>query len=266
MQRNVLDQIQSRVIDSSHSPSAAVADCPLPVGSDNCVPTGPTTPAAAGAGECSTCRQRPAGRDGLCGPCRLLQYQKSRRKHPEPSPTLLQELRLAYVGNCREVSANLKRISGKHGWSVGCLKYEARKRGWSRERRLWTPEDLEYLQKKLGTVSVTQIARNLGRSVVSVRVKAEKMNLSVRVVEGYNISDLSEVFGVHHGRVESWARRGLLGKAHGHGGHGGNIRFTESRVVRFIRQYPREYDLSRVDQTWFKAMMFGSLSGYGDKV
>jgi hypothetical protein len=125
---------------------------------------------------------------------------------------------------------------------------------------------MEYLREKRGTVSVTQIARNLGRSIKSVRVKAEKLNLSIRVAEGYNVSDLSEVFGVHHGRIESWAKRGLLGKAHGHGGHGGNIRFTESRVVRFIRRHPHEYDLSRVDQTWFKAMMFGSLSKYGHKV
>jgi hypothetical protein len=79
--------------------------------------------------------------------------------------------------------------------------------------------------------------------------------------EGYNISDLCECFGLSHTRIESWVRRGLLGKAHGHGGHGGNIRLTESNVVRFIRRYPHEYDLGRVDEIWFKSVVFGSLAG-----
>ena len=71
---------------------------------------------------------------------------------------------------------------------------------------------------------------------------------------------------MHHSRIESWARRGLLGKPHGHGGHGGNIRFAEANVVRFIRRYPSEYNLGRVDETWFKAMVFGRLAGTGERV
>jgi hypothetical protein len=79
--------------------------------------------------------------------------------------------------------------------------------------------------------------------------------------EGYNVSDLAEYFGFHHSRIESWARRGLLGKPRGHGGHGGNIRFAEKNIVRFIRRHPSEYDLGRVDKTWFKFMVFGRYAG-----
>ncbi len=73
-------------------------------------------------------------------------------------------------------------------------------------------------------------------------------------VGGYSIPDLSKFFGVDHGRVESWAERGLLGKAHR---HGGSLRFTETGVARFIRQSLREYDLATVDRRWFKRVVFG---------
>jgi hypothetical protein len=129
------------------------------------------------------------------------------------------------------------------------------------DRRPWNPEEVEYLKEKLGAVSVTGIAHDLNRSVISVRVKATKLKFSVRLSEGYNVSDLAECFGLHHSRIESWARRGLLGKPHGHGGHGGNIRFAETNVVRFIRRYPSEYNLGRVDATWFKSMVFGRYAG-----
>lgn len=214
---------------------------------------------------CSVCSQRKANSDGVCGPCRLAKF---RRKHPPLALQILDELRLAYVGNVREVSANLTRISTRTGIPKQRLKEEARKRGWRSkvERRQWTDQEIEYLREKLGIVSVTTIARNLKRSRCSVFCQAHKMKFSARVAEGYNVSDLCEVFGVSHGRVESWARRGLLGKQHGHGGHGGNIRFTEANVVRFIRQFPREYELSRVDQTWYVSMVFGRLADEGDRV
>jgi hypothetical protein len=63
------------------------------------------------------------------------------------------------------------------------------------------------------------------------------------------------VFGVSGERVKRWLGRGLLGKAHCGVGH--EVRFTEENIARFIRLYPGEYDLSRVDQAWYKALVFG---------
>jgi hypothetical protein len=146
-------------------------------------------------------------------------------------PQVVEKLHLAYIGRTvREVSANLNRIAARSGVPKTRLKYEARKRGWrcQADRRAW---------------------------------------LSTRLSEGYyDISDLAECFGLHHSRIESWARRGLLGTPHGHGGHGGNIRFAEKNIVRFIRRHPHEYDLGRVDKTWFKGMLFGRLAGTGERV
>ena len=74
---------------------------------------------------------------------------------------------------------------------------------------------------------------------------------------GYSISALSKLFGTHRRLVESWATRGLLGKPHVQGRHGGDIRFTEAAVARFTRRHPQEYDLARVDREWFKGIVFG---------
>jgi hypothetical protein len=163
------------------------------------------------------------------------------------------------------VSANLNRIAARSRIPKARLKEEARKHGWrsQTDRRPWIAAEVEFLAEKLGTLSTTQIARRLHRSVPSIQLQARRMERSVRVRNGYNISDLAEVFGVYHARVESWARRGLLGGPSGHGGHGGNIRFAATRVLRFIKKHTSEYDLGRVDQEWFKSMLFGFRAAEG---
>jgi hypothetical protein len=217
---------------------------------------------------CTSCPSPKPGRDGLCAACRLAKYRAQRVSGPPITPSVLQELRLAYVGTTREVSANLNRLAARTGISKQRLKYAAGKHGWRThaEHRRWTTEEIAYLEENLGSVSVSHIARRLRRSFRSVQCAAGKLERSLRLTDGYNVSDLCEVFGLNHTRIEGWMRRGLLGKAHGHGGHGGNIRFSEANVVRFIRQHPGEYDLSRVDQTWFKAMVFARLATYGERV
>jgi hypothetical protein len=223
---------------------------------------------ASGSGgqPCSVCGVRKADRDGLCGTCRVVAIAKARRRRPEPSPELLADLRKAYTGNSREISGKLKRLSRQCGWPVPCLTSEARIRGWRvvAERHPWTEQDETRLRQYAGSASVQTIARRLRRSVSSVACQARRLELSMRIADGYSIRTLCEVFGVHHLRVEGWIRRGLLGKAR-HGGQGGMTWFPAASVSRFIRKYPSEYDLGRIDQIWFKAMMFGGLAEFGEK-
>lgn len=255
---------------TSESPHPSVCPAARPANApQECIAPATTSAAPAMATKvCAVCGGTPGsrpgiGRDGMCGGCRLSRFGLARRKMPQPSPELLQELKMAYSGNQWEVSQNLKRVSRKWGWPVGSLKYEGHKRGWrtQAERKPWRPEEAAYLREKLGTVSLFWIAKKVGHSVCSVVLQARRLGLSTRFSEGYNISNLVEVFGLSHTRIESWARRGLLGKAHGKG-HGLDgaigIRFKEEAVMRFIRKHPSEYDLSRVDQIWFKAMLFGA--------
>ena len=183
-----------------------------------------------------------------------------RRQRPPLSPQILEELHLAYIGTRFEVSANLDRISTRAEIPKWVLKYEARKRGWRcvTSSRPWLPQEVRQLKEKLGCNSVRRIARDLNRTWLSVQVKAEELKLLNRVSQGYNIADLCECFGLHQARIERWIRRGLLGKPEGDENGGGNLRFMTSRVARFARHHPHEYDLCRVNQAWFKALVLGS--------
>lgn len=222
-----------------------------------------SAPAQGAASQCKSCRSKEAGPDGLCAFCRPPRVNLKRRKYPPLTPEAAEELRQAYAaGTSRDVAAALNRISARTGVPKTWLKGEASKRGWRshRDRHPWTSKELDYLHEVLGVIPVTQVARTLKRNVLSIRCRAAKLKLSYRLRAGYNISDLCQVFGLSRARIESWAARGLLGEAQGHGGHGGNLRFSEADVERFVREHPEEYALGRVDELWFKYVMFGHLA------
>lgn len=187
-------------------------------------------------------------------PCRGRALGRAKRKY-HFTPELLEELFRAYCGNKRELSAALDVLQRKTHWPRWAFKLEARRRGWitADHRRPWTREEIERLREMLGTRPVKAIARALGRSPESVEAKAEKLRLSRRVREGYTIEDLAQCFGTYRAKVRHWIERGLLGRPVR---NGIAVRVHERSVLRFIREHAAEYDLRRVDQTWFKGMVF----------
>lgn len=197
------------------------------------------------------------GDPGRCKICRLRAFGQARRRYFW-TPELREDLREAYRGRTkRELSQRLSKIAARMGWPKWACKSEAVRLGitsmYGRQRRGWTAAEVEMLEVKVGVVSVARIARLLGRSCGSVMAKAEKIGLSRRLQDGYTIEDLSRVFGVHHRIAKSWHERGLLGHVHRAQG----LRVTTDNVLRFVRRHAREYDLRRVDQDWFKAVLFG---------
>jgi hypothetical protein len=209
---------------------------------------------------CRECGSEHGCRDGLCRGCRC----RARRKY-RFAPDLLEDLRRAYRGTKREIGEALDRLVLRTGWPRFAFKCEALRRGWTTEthRRAWTPEEIEYLREEIGVTSLKRIARNLKRSVESIEAKCEKLHLSRQRREGYNLTELQQAFGAPVSKVRRWVERGLLGTAH-HNGH--EVYVTEAHVVRFIRRHASEYDLRRVNQGWFKGMLFGELAEYGGRV
>ena len=221
-------------------------------GDDSHTPHSDSTAAAL----CRICAKRKAQCDGLCGGCRLTAISEARAGRQIPADVVA-ELRFAFTGNKAEVSANLDRLAARTGISRERLRKSAYRRGFRAigQRRAWTAAEVAYLEDALGSLSVACIARNLGRSRCSIEHKASELKRSLRRTDGYNITNLCDVFGVSPCRVKRWLGRGLLGKAHGQAGR--EIRVTEENVLRFTRLHPGEYDLGRVDQVWFKALFFG---------
>jgi len=176
------------------------------------------------------------------------------------TPELLDELHLAYSARNRpELTAAIDRLQRKTGWARATFSSEARRHGWALVRRTrWSPEELEYLGERVGSMPVATLARKLGRSVDSVRCKAWQLVGYSRVQEGYTIADLKRVFGVTYPTVKRWMDHGMLGKVHE--GLGAGLRVADRNVYRFLRHHAHEYDLRRVDQTWYKSVVFGHLA------
>lgn len=168
-------------------------------------------------------------------------------------------LREAYTASNRQtLSARLDRLEGQLGVSRRALVNKAWREGVHyAERRPWSPTEKEYLRASAGTVTVPWMARHLGRSQKSVRRKLERLQISLRVTDGYNIDELAAVIGQKREKVARWMERGLLGTVRGLEERSGGLRVSDRAVVEFLRKWPHEYDLRRVDQIWYKAMIFG---------
>lgn len=124
-------------------------------------------------------------------------------------------------------------------------------------KRSWTEAELESLQENLGTLSKSQIARRLGRTYYSVKAQVARMGLSARVSADYSQQDVEQLLGVGRKRVCQWIRNGWL-RLRGE-------KITERSLEKFLRLHPEEYQLSRVDEAWFKGMLFPSFGRPGSQ-
>lgn len=191
----------------------------------------------------------------MCRRCRLVAWGRKNKRYFF-SDALTDDLRAAYQGNNPHLSRALDKLVARTKWPRWVFRREAIRLGiqGTRERR-WTAAEDAYLTEGAGVTSVAEMARHLGRTVRSAQQRAQKMELSTRCQEGYTVADLAAALGVRRSRVQGWVARGLFGRVRAWAG----TRVDERTVERFIRQYPHEYDLRRVDETWFKAVVFGTL-------
>lgn len=104
------------------------------------------------------------------------------------------------------------------------------------------------MRELLGTCSIKTVALKLGRSYQSVKRKVAVMQLSSRICEGYSLKDIQELIGVNSRKVYGWICKGWLRLDNG--------RASDVEMRRFLRLHPEEYLLRRVDEAWFKDIMF----------
>jgi len=101
------------------------------------------------------------------------------------------------------------------------------------DRRPWTQQELDILDKLLVKVSAWTIAKRLKRTETSVVMKIKALGHSRRVNEGYTIHDLEICLGEDHRKIQKWIaddwlRDGFQGTRQ-HNGNGHDIhRIDES--------------------------------------
>ncbi len=167
-------------------------------------------------------------------------------------------MRAHYYGGLHQRGRVIKELVRQTGLPRWYVKRQAQRLGLTMhpDRRPWTAEELETLDKLLGKVSAATMAKRLRRTESSVVMKIKSMGFSRRVRSGYTMRDLELCLGADHHKVQQWIDDGLLrDRVQGtnrHDGNGHDIhRFRERDVLEFIKKCPGEISLSRVDQTWF---------------
>jgi DNA-binding MarR family transcriptional regulator len=119
-------------------------------------------------------------------------------------------------------------------------------------RRPWTAEEIEVLTESAGKATPRAIARRLNRTYSSVKAKLRGLELRGCVTDGYSQQDLQSLLGVGAKSTRCWIASGWLRLLNG--------RISEASVVKFLRQHSDQYQLSRVDEAWFKGLVFAAFN------
>ena len=153
--------------------------------------------------------------------------------------------------------------------ALGVPKWVVNKRagvlGLSRPKDVpWSPSDIACLEANFHRLAIKQIAKELGRTVTAVRLKAKRLGYR-KNGEGYNLHSLSQALGVDHHWVRDRIRAGLITartreteRTVQQGGD--SYLITDQEVLRFIREHTFEVDLRKVDQLWFLDLVHEALN------
>jgi hypothetical protein len=199
---------------------------------------------------CTGCGElKGSPKDRRCHGCRV-------KARPNPNhrffwtQDLDQALARAYKdAHCRrELKENLDHVQQLCGFTRVVMLARAAALGLNAHRRCWTAEEIEILGESAGVLSKAAIARKLRRSYWSVKAELSKLHLSSQVREGYSQTDVAYLLGVGPRSVRKWVARGWLRTERG--------RITEASMLKLIREHPEEYRLNRVDEAWFKGLLF----------
>lgn len=200
---------------------------------------------------CSVCRKlNGAPKDKLCHACRLRSKPNSRKRFFW-TKEFDARLRDSYTrASTREdLTASLDALQRLTGFPRFVILARAADLGLSFvRRRPWSDEEIHFVKSNAGRLSVRAIAARLSRTYYSVKAAIKSMELDGRVTHGYSVDELVRTFGVGKTTVDRWISKGWITRNEG--------RVTETSVLRFLRLRPHEYQLRRVDEVWFKELVF----------
>jgi hypothetical protein len=188
--------------------------------------------------------------DRLCHACRIRSRLPANKKF-NWTAELDGRLRQSYqrARTRAELTVNLDLIQRLSGFSRVVILNRAATLGLAFcQRRPWTVDEIDMLREQAGSITPGAIAEKLNRTHASVRAKLKQLEISARISEGYTQDDLRYLLGVSPKSIKKWMAWGWLRDVAG--------RIPEASVVRFLRQHSDQYHLSRVEEAWFKGLIF----------
>jgi hypothetical protein len=206
--------------------------------------------------KCCRCgRMNGCASDQRCHSCRILSREPARRKFVWTSG-LDEILRRAYknANTRKELSTNLSNIQRGSGFTRNVILSRAVQLGLSfSTRRPWTEQEVETLEARSGQATLKALAVRLNRTHSSVKAKLKELGLSGRLSEGYTQDDLRQLLGASTRSIKHWLACGWLRMVQG--------RIPEASVLKFLRLHSEQYHLGRVNQAWFKGLLFPAFNG-----
>lgn len=136
----------------------------------------------------------------------------------------------------------------------------------SKEPR-WTPEQDDWLRANVTRRSWKAIAKQLGRTVCAVKLRAKRLSTSKTAGdETFTGHAVAQILGTDDGKVRRWIAAGLLpatrrGTERTGGRNGDFYRITPNDLRTFILRYPQELDLRRVEGSGYKATFLDVVAG-----
>lgn len=128
--------------------------------------------------------------------------------------------------------------------------------------RKWTKDEEEYFKNTWGNKPVDEIAKELRRTVFSLKVKAIRMGLGSMLSNSdkLSISEVSEILNVTRDRImNSWINKGLIIDKVGLGTQKEYYLISYDNLMEFLKNNPYEWDsrdinldLLGINNTWIK--------------
>lgn len=114
----------------------------------------------------------------------------------------------------RVEGSSRKNASGSTSWTNG---------------RPWTSEEEDELREIASTQTIPTIAKGLGRSEMSVRLKLKSLQFEYQDLAGFKTKDLADMLSVTIRQVRRWRRKRYLA--------GINGRITEESFAKFCKNH-----------------------------
>jgi len=219
-----------------------------------------TQPRALSERACAGCGDRFLAKHARwCPPCRPGAW-KTRKRTRIWTPEQDEYLRTHY--DVRKKHAQTA-IAAHFGYPLWAIRHRAKMLGLSRTKEpIWAPEQTAFVRAHVGRRTSHWIWKHLPpprRTETAINLHIKRMDLSRRVTDGYTLAQLEAFFGISHRVIQRWAKaRQLTVHTRGYANPARDAwMVSPADLLAFVRAHRGLYDLRRVDQPAFLALVFG---------
>ncbi|MCL4440432.1 MAG: hypothetical protein M1609_07550 [Firmicutes bacterium] len=107
----------------------------------------------------------------------------------------------------------------------------------------YSEEDVQYLRKNWGKMTVKALAKKLKRSEASVETKAKKLKLGPIYNQGnFTQNEIEKITGINHQSLKRYIDQSLIKAAWSKSEKGGMKQILPKELERFLRENPDKWD------------------------